>query len=272
MPSKSEVKAKERIRKGLTNYVEILGQAAQRGISEEDTSTIVQSMLVDLCGYDRFREITGQYAVRGRWADWAVKVNDNLHFFVEVKPLGSKLREKDLFQLVSYSRQYAIEWTVLTTGDVWQCHHVANGQEPEAFFEVRILDPNQPIEEKIDALYLLTREASSRGELQERWAEAACFRPERLARLLLSEDVMSALRRAVHRETPGRRVDACDLREAVIRGVMRGDLYDAITQTPTPEPSHRPRKNRSEAARKASATQKATGGEETPAETLAQDE
>ena len=242
MPPRYEVRAKDRIRKWLPKYVEVLQQASQRGISEEDTSTIVQSMLVDLLGYDRFREITGQYAVRGRWADWAVKVDDAIHFFVEVKPLGAKLREKDLFQVVSYSRQHNLEWAVLTTADVWQCHHVASGQEPEEFFEVRLLDPNQPASEHVDHLHLLTKEASRRGALQERWVQSQCFRPERLGRLLLSEDVLAAVRRALHRENPGKRVEIRDLREALARGVIRGDLYEAVMQAPGEEGDRKPQR------------------------------
>lgn len=71
-----------------------------------------------------------------------------------------------------------------------------------------------------------------RQVLQEEWVQSQCFRPERLGRLLLSDPVLAAMRRELHRESPGRRVDVCDLREALARGVIRGDLYDLITQTP----------------------------------------
>jgi hypothetical protein len=233
MPPKFEIKAKDRIRKGLDRYTEVLRQATQRGITEEDTSTIVQSMLVDLLGYDRFSELTGQFAVKGRWADWAVRVDDTLNFFVEVKALGSKLREKDLFQVTSYSRQHSLEWAILTTGDVWECHRVASGQDCQEFFEIRILDPTQSTEEKVDHLFLLSREGFTKGALQERWTQTECFRPEKLGRLLLSDEVLTALRKLVHRDNPGRRVDLQALRDAVARGVIRGDIYTAVLDTPT---------------------------------------
>jgi hypothetical protein len=232
MPPKYEVKARDRIRKGLLKYVEVLRQAAQRGIGEEDTSIIVRDMLVDLLGYDRFGDITGQYAVRGRWADWAVKNNEALSFFVEVKSLGTKLRERDLFQVVAYSRQHSLEWSILSTGDVWECHRVASGQEAKEFFEIRVLDSAQPINEKVDYFYLLTKEGTSRGALQEQWSQSECLRPEKLAKLLLSDEVLGSIRRAVHRDSPGRRVEVCDLREALTRGVIRGDLYEIIMQEP----------------------------------------
>ena len=248
MARQREVRAKDRIRKALPRYVGILSQAMQRGISEEDTSTITQSILVDMLGYDRFQDITGQFAVRGKWADWAVKSDDTLHFLVEVKSLGSRLREGDLFQVVSYSRQYSLEWAVLTTGDVWQCHRVPNGQDPEQFFEIRLLDPNQPDDEKVEYLYLLSKDGFARGAIQEQWQRAECFRPLALARILLSDEVLRAVRRLLKRENPGRRIDLPDVKGALTRSVIRGDLYNSL-QTESSDipakPTRRPRTKRS---------------------------
>jgi len=240
MASRLELRTKDRIRKGLPRYAGILSQAMQRGISEEDTSTITQSMLVDILGYDRFEDITGQFAARGKWADWAVKSGDTLHFLVEVKSLGARLRERDLFQVVSYSRQYNLEWAVLTTGDVWQCHRVPTGQDPEQFFEIRLLDPSQSEEEKVEHFYLLSKDGFAKGAIQEQWQRAECFRPLALARILLSEEVLRAVRRALRREHPGRRIDVVDVQAAITRSVIRGDLYNSLqTEGPDipPQPS-----------------------------------
>jgi hypothetical protein len=241
MASRRELRTKDRIRKGLPRYSGILSQAMQRGISEEDTSTIIQSMLVDILGYDRFEDITGQFAVRGKWADWAVRCGDTLHFLVEVKSLGAKLRERDLFQVVSYSRQYGLEWTVLTTGDVWQCHRVPGGEDAEQFFEIRLLDPSQSEEEKVECFYLLSKDGFARAAIQEQWQKAQCFRPLALARILLSEEVLRAVRRALRREHPGRQIDVPDVKAAITRSVIRGDLYTALESD---EPSTSPRSGR----------------------------
>jgi hypothetical protein len=228
MPPQYELKAKERINKGLPKYTQILQQAAQRGINEQDTSTIVQSMLVDLLGYDRFSELTGQYEVKGHWADWAVKADNKIHFFVEVKALGNKLRERDLFQVTSYSHQHSLEWAVLTTGDIWQCYRICNGKDPEEFFEISLLSSNQTLEETANLFYLLSKEAFSRNLMQERWANAEIFRPEKLAEIMLSEEVLCAVRRALRQDNSGRRIDIGELRDAIARGVIRGDLYEKI--------------------------------------------
>jgi hypothetical protein len=228
MPPQYEVRAKDRIKRGLQEYSTILAKAAERGINEEDTSVIVQAMLVDLLGYDRFWEISGQFQVKGHWADWAVKLDDKVMYFVEVKQLGTKLRDKDLFQVINYSVPQGLSWAVLTTGDVWQCHRVAGGKDIQEFFEVRVLDPNQSVREKVDYLYLLSREGMKRSALEAHWSHAECYRPEKLAALVVSEQVLTVLRRLVKREKPGRRVQVTELREALLRGVIRGDLQASV--------------------------------------------
>ncbi|MHB1001173.1 MAG: hypothetical protein ACYC27_18170 [Armatimonadota bacterium] len=227
MPPKFEERAKERIRKYIDRYIPILQAASQRGISEEDTSTIVQSMMVDILGYDRFSELTGQFAVKGRWADWAVRVDDNLYYFIEVKSLGTKLRDKDLFQVTSYSRQHSLDWAILSTGDIWECHRVASGQDTEEFFSIKMLDESQPIDEKINYFYLLSREAFSKGILDESWSQRECFRPDKLVSLILSDEIISTLRKLVNRDNPGKRIEVDMLRDAVARNIIRGDLYVA---------------------------------------------
>lgn len=227
-----EVKAKDRIRKGLAKYSAILREKAQRGINEEDTSVIVRDMLAELLGYERFREISAQFKVKGHFVDWAVSIGEDLRFFVEVKALGARLGDRDLFQITSYTHQKPdLDWAVLTTAEVWQCHRVAAKSDTEQFFEVRLLEPSQSEDEKVDWLYLLSREAMSRDLMQTAWERAECYRPEGLARVLLSEEGLAAIRRVVRKEHPGRRVEAADLRDALVRGVIRGDVYAQMVET-----------------------------------------
>ncbi len=139
MAPKYEAKAKERIRKGIARYTPILKQACEQGANEANTSAIVHGILAELLGYDRFFEVSGEYEVKGRWADWAIRVDNALWFFVEVKPVAARLRDRDLVQVVTYARQYDLPWAILTNGHTWQCHRIASGAEAESFFEIQLL-------------------------------------------------------------------------------------------------------------------------------------
>jgi hypothetical protein len=228
MAPKYETKAKERIRKGIARYTPILKQACEQGANEANTSAIVHGMLAELLGYDRFFELSGEYEVKGRWADWAVRVDGALWFFVEVKPVAAKLRDRDLFQVVAYARQYDIPWAVLTNGHTWQCHRVAGGNDPESFFEVRFLEAEQSLKDAVAQFYLLSKEGFSRGALREAWRESQRLRPDYLASILLSDSVLTEIRRQVQKDHRGRRLDIGEVREALERHVLRGDLVDIL--------------------------------------------
>ena len=230
MAPKYEVKAKDRIRKGIAKYTPILTRACEQGANEANTSAIVHAMLAELLGYDRFFELSGEYEVKGRWADWAVRVDNTLWFFVEVKPVAARLRDRDLFQVVAYARQYDLHWAVVTNGHTWQCHRIASGQDTESFFEIRLLDAEQPAREKVNQFFLLSKEGFSRDALTDAWRESQRLRPDYLAKLLLSDSVLTEMRRLVHRDHKGRRLHKAELRDALSRHVVRGDLVDIIRE------------------------------------------
>ncbi|MBI3911251.1 MAG: hypothetical protein HY320_09995 [Armatimonadetes bacterium] len=93
---KYEDRAKARIRSGVPRFVRVLEAAGQRGITEADTVALVRQIMGDLLGYDPILDVTGEYELRGRYADLAVKMDGKPRFFAEVKALGRKLRPQDV--------------------------------------------------------------------------------------------------------------------------------------------------------------------------------
>jgi len=61
--------AKQRISDNLRRFTKIIEQAKNRGVNEADTRDIVKAILGDVLGYDPFFEVTGEYSVKGQYAD-----------------------------------------------------------------------------------------------------------------------------------------------------------------------------------------------------------
>ncbi len=68
-------KVAERIKGGLKKFRKVLQEARNADRSEQDTVTIVTDMLADVFGYDKYEELTGEYAIRGTYCDLAVKLD-----------------------------------------------------------------------------------------------------------------------------------------------------------------------------------------------------
>ena len=193
--------AKSRIEQGLRKFTDILTSAKQQNMNEADTSSIVHSILSDVLGYDRYFEATGEYKVRGQYADYAIKLDGSVKYFVEVKAAGVALNERHLRQVMMYAVNEGVEWAVLTNGHIWQMYHIAFEQpvRTELCSEVDILAGSR--NETADLLYILSKRSVSRNELARYWEEKLALSAPNLLSALLSEPVIRAVRREFRRLT-----------------------------------------------------------------------
>jgi len=224
-------KAKARINDGLRKYASILETASQRSINEADTSAIVYDLLGDVLGYNKYEDVTGQFKVRGQYADYAVKVNGDIKFFVEVKAAGTALRADHLRQVTAYAVNEGVDWAILTNGATWQVYHVAF-EKPvnvELVFEVDLLSGNRA--EVIDLLYLIGREGMAKDEVRKYWTDKLAVSAPNIIRVLLCDEVIYQMRREF-RQLTGHRLSPEEMRKLVLSQVVRPELADATCGVP----------------------------------------
>src|SRR5690606_14309035 len=109
-------KVHERITVALRNYLPIIALQKARDVSEADTVTLVKDLMADLFGYDKYAELTSEYAIRGTYCDLAVKFEGKLVLLAEVKAIGTSLDDKHVKQAVDYAANQGCEWVILTNG------------------------------------------------------------------------------------------------------------------------------------------------------------
>ena len=78
----------ERIINGIKKYQPVLAAAKSRDVGETDTVTIIKDMLADIFGYDKYSELTSEFAIRGTYCDLAIKLENQLTTLIEVKAIG----------------------------------------------------------------------------------------------------------------------------------------------------------------------------------------
>ncbi len=117
-------KALDRISDGLKRYRTILANARKRDVSESDTVVIIGDMLADMLGYEKYVEISTEFAVKGTYVDLAVKVGKEIHFLVEAKAIGVELKDIHVRQAVDYGANQGVEWAVVTNGAAWRVYRI----------------------------------------------------------------------------------------------------------------------------------------------------
>ena len=215
---KWEQNAKTRVSAGLKKLVKPTLMLKEKDAAEADTRHLVTDILVDVLGYDKYENLTAEFAVKGDWADYGIRIDKQLLAFIEVKRITQKLSASHLKQVESYALKEGVQWAFLTNAQVWQAYHVmpVKGQQSEVtlIFEVDILDENLKSNTKTDLMFLISKEGLSKGRLAEYLSAQNAISPKTLKPIFLSDDVLSAVRKEIKRKTKFT-VDPKDLKPAV---------------------------------------------------------
>ena len=219
-------KAKAAIRQALRSYVPLLERGRRRNINEADTSARVYDMLKDVLGYDKYLEATSEYRVRGQYVDYAVKIEGDIKFFIEVKAVGVTLDSKHLRQVTTYAVDEGVEWAVLTNGCVWQLYHIAFERpiNVQLVAEADLLAKDQTA--AVDMLYLISREGIMRDEATKFWATKLALSAPNLMKVLLSDGVLDKMRREL-RHLTGQRLSSEQLKGLLLSQLVRPGVAEA---------------------------------------------
>jgi predicted type IV restriction endonuclease len=215
---KWEQNAKNRIAAGIKKLAKPTILLKEKDAVEADTRHLVTDILCDVLGYDKYENLTAEFAVKGDFADYGVRINKQLEAFVEVKRISQKLSSTHLRQVESYALREGVQWVVLTNAQIWQAYHVTpvQGQQSEVtlIFEVDLLDDSMKASAKTELMFLISIEGISRGKLTEFLSAQNATSPKTLKPLLLSNDVLSAIRKEVKRKTK-HNIEIKDLKIAI---------------------------------------------------------
>jgi predicted type IV restriction endonuclease len=199
---KWETTARDRMKAAIKKFSRPLTDLVARDANEGDTRLLVTDMLCDGFGFDKYSELTTEYRVKGEFADYGIRLEKDLIAFLEVKRVNTKLSSKHLRQVETYAVNEGVEWVILTSGVVWQAYHITGGLPivVDLALEVDLLGEDT-IAQKSNQLYYLTRESLKRRQIDSLWQAKRATSPKSLAKVLCSENVVTAIRRELKRAT-----------------------------------------------------------------------
>jgi len=214
-------RVRDRFKFGLKKLVPILTQQCTRDVSEADTVTLVKDLLNHVLGFDKYSEVTGEYQIRGRFCDLAIKLDGKVTHLIEVKAIGVTLAERHLRQALGYAANEGIEWMILTNGIVWRLYNVVFGKPIEKHLVVGLdlqhLDVTNDAEAR--RLFVFSKEGYQRGAHEAMQARQAALSRHRLAAVLLhNRGVQMAIRREL------RRMQKVQIQPKEIRHVLRNEV------------------------------------------------
>lgn len=195
-------KIQDRMVDAVRSIRSVLEQQKSRDVSEADTVTLVKDILSGALGYDKYSDLTGEYAIRGTFCDIAIRVEGKVWCLVEVKSAGTNLDDRHVKQAIDYAANNGVEWVALTNGWEWRLYHVifAKPIDKQLIVHIDLLSLNLRSEDELLRLYTMSKEGFAKGAHREARDRINATSRHLIAALLVSnDDVLQIIRRELRR-------------------------------------------------------------------------
>lgn len=222
-------KVLDRFASDLGRYQKILQSAKDRDVNESDTVVIVTDILSSLFGFDKYAEVTSEFAIRCTFCDLAVKVDGAVKYLIEVKAIGLTLKENHLKQAVDYAANQGIDWVVLTNGVTWSIHKIRFERpiDHDLVCEFNLLELSARRLEDQEKLFLLCREGITKAAIEEFHQHRQTVNRFMISQLVLTAPVLETIRRELRRVSDGIRVEIEEIETILLNEVLKREVIDS---------------------------------------------
>lgn len=212
----------QQLKENLERFLPQIKTACHSQENEATTRMILDRVFQDVFGYE-IDAIKAEQNIEGRRADYVLAVGGQDVLVVEVKRAGMVMRERQIFQATSYGAYSGIRWALLTNLLEWQLYRILTGDRIEATQVFAVNLKNGLDGESAYRLMLISAYGFSRkGLLDKLWLKLSTLSYERLAAVLLNQEVVSKIRSILGRES-GITLTQEEVQTAIERNLLRLD-------------------------------------------------
>jgi len=197
--------------------------------NEAETRSRIERIFEILLGYDIFKHISRETAVRAyggtdEYCDFAIQLGEGKrakpNIMLEIKAVNLDLAPKHLKQVTHYAIEGDCKWVLLTNGGEWQLHLIS-GKPPQTTLVEKwdlLKDPIEDLAQKFDLISY--KNVKKRG--LDKFSEAMeALTPHNLLETLISENLIKAMRRELKRSSHVH-VSPAEVLKA-IQGILKAD-------------------------------------------------
>lgn len=225
-------KANERITKNLKKFQKIVASAKNNDINEADTVSIIKDILSEVLGYDKYSEITSEYAVKRTFCDLAIKKDGSPYILIEVKAIGIALKDDHTKQALDYGSNSGIDWIILTNAAHWKIYKIVFTKpiQSELVYEFCFEDLNPRRSSDIEMLYYLSKEAaaksSTKGLLDDYRERKQLLSRYLIGQVLLTDEVLDSIRKILRKISPSSKVTIDEIKIVLENEVVKREVFD----------------------------------------------
>ena len=188
-------------------------------------------MLCDIFGYDKYTEITSEYAVKKTFCDLAIKIDGTVRLLIEVKSAGLDLKEQHIKQAVDYGSNTGVDWVVLTNGTTWKVYKILYSKpiDTELVYEIHMSQLNVKRQSEIEMIYYLTKEAmakNSKATLDDYLTQKQILNKFMVGQILLTDPVLDVVRKTIKKMSPDAKISNEEIKQIIADEIIKREVLD----------------------------------------------
>jgi predicted type IV restriction endonuclease len=211
-------KVQSRFVAGIKKFQPILNAAKTKDINESDTVVIITDMLSELFGFDKYSEITSEYAIKKTFCDLAIKVDGKLRFLIEAKAIGLDLKDEYIKQAIDYGANSGIDWVILSNGCMWRVYKISFAKpiDKEMVYEIDFLKLNYKKQADLDMLYCISKEGLGKSILEEYHIQKQALSRFFIGQIILTDYVIDSIRKILKKVSPDVKVSNSEIKSVLL--------------------------------------------------------
>jgi predicted type IV restriction endonuclease len=220
----------KRIGENLKKYQDIISTLKKRDANESDTVTVTADILQDICGYDKYAELTSEYAIRGTYCDLAIIDNHKkVRFLIEVKAVSVVLNDSHIKQVLDYGANAGVNWVILTNAERWIIYKIKFGQpiDKELVAEFNLLELSPKSSKDMEALFVISKDGQDKSIIDDFYAGIQIKNKFIIGALLNSEDVYSLIRRTIKKLFDDVKITEEEIADIMANDIIKREIIDS---------------------------------------------
>lgn len=197
------------LRRNILDIRSMIQQAEKADCNESETRRRIERIFENLMGYDVFKHLSRERAIRGagetEHVDFSIQMEEGQEakpeIMVEIKRVCVDLAPKHLKQVSSYAINAGCEWILLTNSREWRVYHVAFGQPPITKLVASWNVLTDDVAVLADRFELISFKSVRKGTLAKLWQKTNVLHPRNLLEAIMSEGAVKNIRRELKKDS-----------------------------------------------------------------------
>lgn len=216
----------------LKKYQNIVNVLKNKDVKESDTVTVIVDILSDVLGYDKYLDVTSEFAIKNTFCDLAIidsqSSKKEIKILIEVKALGTNLNENHIKQAIDYGANEGVTWVILTNGEIWKIFKIkfAKPIDKELVYEFNFLQLSIKNKKDIEMLFAISKEGNKekKSAIDDLYTQGQVKNKYIIGNLLLQNTITYTIKREIKKLFPDVKISEDEINDILKNSVLKNDI------------------------------------------------